>query len=140
MAGKSKRKKFGEFRVFVEYMRRGKYRIRPEFVPSLAAYLLMIGGVYERTIRGMEQRLALDTVPGLPESIATLRICQNHLQRMLDNLSQNFDAGDWQPAVASICQLMNIQPDSAPPEEILDGTFTHAISEEPTDGSEPRPG
>lgn len=130
MAGKSKRRKYGEFRVFVENRGKGRFRIRPEFVPSMAAYLVMIGRVYQRAIDGMNNRLATDTVPGLPEAVATLTACQRHLQRLLDNLTNHFERDDWAAAVQQICNLMHIQPDTSPIQEILDDTFAHQITED----------
>lgn len=129
MPGKSKNRRYGEFRVFVEWRKRGKWAIRPEFVPSLAAWLLMMGRRYERMVKGMEDKLAVKTIPGLAESAEVLRVCTSHVQRLLDALSENFDNDDWQSAVAEICQLMNIRPESKPLDEVPPGEFEHLMSE-----------
>ena len=137
MANKSPKRKYGEFRVLVEWKRKGKFAIRPEFVPSLAAYFLMIGRVYQRAIDGMEYRLAIDTVPGLVENIAMMKTCQAHIQRLLDNLPTNFDGDDWRDAVVEICRLMGIEPTSTPLADVPEGTFGNLLAEA-QHGTEPR--
>lgn len=131
---KSRRKKYAEFRVFVEYKKRGKYAIRHEFVPSVAAWLLMHGRVYQRAIDAMNVKLARDTVPGLAESIAGYEKCQQHLQMLLNSLTTNFHGDDWKDAVAEVCQLMKITPDSGPLDEIAENVFNHQITELPNGG------
>lgn len=133
MAGKPKATRFGEFRLMVEYMKRGKFRIRPEFQPSIAAYLLMMGNVYQKAIQGMESRLALETVPALEGAVDTLRTCQRHIARLMAVLPQNFDVSDWSLAVAEVTELLGLEPDSPAPADIADGTFTPLIPV-PTDG------
>ena len=129
MANKSQKKKYGEFRVLVEWKRKGKFAIRPEFIPSLAAYFLMIGRVYQRAIDGMNRRLAVDTVPGLAENVATMEMCQAHIQRLLDNLPTNFDGDDWRDAVVEICRLMGIEPTSTPLADVPENTFANLLAE-----------
>lgn len=129
MSGKSQKQKYGEFRVFVEWRRRGKWVIRPEFVPSVAAWLLMIGKKYERMAQGMRDRLAIVTVPGLKQSIDTVEVCCKNIQLLLDSLTDHFGNEDWQAAVKDICELMGIRPSSSPMEEVPAGQFAHLISE-----------
>jgi len=136
MANKKKALKYGEFRIFMEYLGRGKYRINPAFVPSMSAWLLMHGRVYQRAIDGMRQKLAQDTIVGLKECCEALEKCQAHLQRLMDSLTNNFDKMDWYESVQVISALLGIEPDSTPLEWIPPGKFAHVISEEPSDGAD----
>jgi hypothetical protein len=135
MPNKSKKTRYAEFRVFTEWRRRGKWRIATAFVPSMAAWLLMIARRYERMIDGMERGNLTDTVPGLAESAKTLRVCIENIQRLMNTLPDNFDDADWKSAVAEICARMQIRPSSQPLEELPPGEFEHLIME-PAHGSD----
>lgn len=129
MPGKPKDTRYGEFRVFVEWMRKGKFRIRREFIPSLAAWLLMLGRRYEKMAQGMRDKLAVKQIPGLEESARVMEICTQHIQRLLNTLPENFDKDDWISSVSEICALMDITPTTTPIQDIPEGQFEHTITE-----------
>lgn len=134
MAKAKRVRKKADFRTFVEWRRKGKLAIRSEFIPSLAAYLLMLGQVYDRTVNGMREKLAVETVVGLKENIERTLICQRHLQLLLDNLTNHFGREDWLAAVAEVCRLLGLTPDAETLTTDADAVISHTFTEE-GDGS-----
>lgn len=129
MAGKSSKTRYGEFRVLIEYKRRAKYGFRTEFIPSMAAYLLMIGRGYEKAVEGLKAALNRETVPGAAEAIATYETCQKNIQMLINSLAINFHRDDWTAAVEEVCKLFDIQPTSDPMPDIQPDAFGGLLTE-----------
>lgn len=117
--------KVQNFSHLTEALRRGRRRIKPEYVPELAAYLYMLSRRYETMYAaarfackdGKDARLK-GTLKYINDTIATLQIIVN-------GLCDGFDGFAWQDAASAISSQMGINIGEPLPKDIeTDGSVT----------------
>jgi len=118
MSKKSPKSAYGEFRMCVEWVRGNRRRLKPEAVPSFAAFLLMIGRRYQATADGLANEVTQKTVPGAPELLARAEIARDVCAALLRILPETFSATAWYEAVADTCAVMGIVPFQEPPDDV----------------------
>lgn len=138
MSKKSPKSAYGEFRMLVEWQRNNRRRIKPEAVPSIAAFLLMIGRRYQATADGLANDVTQKTVPGAPELLARAEVARDVCAALLRILPETFSATAWYEAVADTCAVMGIVPFQEPPEDVPAAAFNQ-FAEELERGSNPEP-
>lgn len=109
MSQQPKNQRVQNFNHLTEALRRGRRRIRPEYVPELAAYLFMLSRRYERMYNAArlackdnkDARLA-STLEYINNTIATL-------QTITNGLCDGFDGLAWTDATDTVSEQMGIR-------------------------------
>lgn len=112
MANKPQLEKYGRFGQMTEAYRRSRRRLRREYVPEMAAWLLTMGMRQEKIARGLAGKAVQGSFPGLA---ASLRYCRQAIQTcewLIHTLLEPFDAHDWDQATFSVAEHFGITQSS----------------------------
>ena len=108
MSNKPQKHKYGHFGIMTEAYRGGRRKLRPEYVPEMAAWLLSMGQRQERIAQQLRGKLVQGSFPGLQ---ASLRYCRQAIQTvewLIHVLNEPFDAGDWDAACYTVADFFGI--------------------------------
>jgi hypothetical protein len=129
MGNKPRDTQYGEFRVITEWQRRNRRRFKPVVVPSIAAFILMVGRRYARAAQSLANSTIAKTVPGSNVTQHWNQTAADVCANMLTILGDTFDAEDWYAAVADVCGLMGIVPTSEPLDDVPAEQFAQFVEE-----------
>ena len=93
--------------LLVERMPKMRMRIKPELLPELAAYILLVGKRYERL---RESALKLPHSRDCKYTTNTARVMEQWLsclQHLMDKLSDTFSLHEWNAALIEIDTAFN---------------------------------
>lgn len=135
MANKPKETFYTEARNIAEYVRRGKFKLRAEYVPGIAAWILMLARRQAKARESLANKLVTDAVPGMEEAIASLDKSLEVLAMLMRLLPENFGWQDWNPAVADINEMLGVVIGGGPLQEVPDVNL-ETILPVPTDGGD----
>jgi hypothetical protein len=100
---------YSEFRHMVEYLGKSRYRFKREFLPPMAAWILMLGRRQQKAAEGLRSKYVMKAVPGMLGCADWLEKSQDVLSMLMRLLTENFDFYDWEAACKEVKELMGIK-------------------------------
>ena len=129
MSNKPRETQYGEFRLITEWQRGNRRRFKPAAIPSIAAFLLMVGRRYQAAADGLRGYVIQGTVPAAPALLRHNEVARDVCANLLRILGDTFPAEEWYAAVADVCALMGIVPKSEPLDDIPAEQFAKFVEE-----------
>jgi len=129
MSNKPRETQYGEFRLITEWQRGNRRRFKPAAVPSIAAFLLMVGRRYQAAADGLRNYVVQGTVPAAPGLLKHNEVARDVCANLLRILGDTFPAEEWYAAVADVCALMGIVPKSEPLDDVPAEQFAKFVEE-----------
>lgn len=108
LANKTQKYKYGFFTHLTEACSGGKERIKREFVPCLAAWLLLMGSRHEKTARHIEGTLMKGAYPGQQSMLRYARQSVQCVEHLIHALEEKFSRQEWYQAVDAIAEAFGI--------------------------------
>lgn len=112
MAGKPQKNKYAWFGNLVVSAKRGRMKLRPEFVPSFIALLMSIGKQYDNAHRALGGDLARDRCEAADSARTYYSVAVRVIQHLINLSVETFSEDTWQQAVNAVREGMGIGPDA----------------------------
>lgn len=106
------------FELLTQALRRGRRRIRPEYVPELCAWLLMMSKRYENYHKQLKSSFAIPHDKNIRATMQYVGHCLRAIQELIDSLCDGFDGFAWRECTDVISSQLGIAIGSDLPDEL----------------------
>lgn len=107
------------FKRLTEPVRRGRRRVKEEFVPELAAWLVTMSLQYENIVDQSRHIATKPTDQALKDNTLYARHALAVIQTLINGLSDGMDGNNWRDAVRKIREYIGVEAGD-PIKEIFD--------------------
>lgn len=97
------------FNHMTEALRRGRRRIKGEYVPELTAWLLLHSYAYERVVNHWRTLSNQTNDPTLLQSAAYARHALSVIQVLINTLYEGFNKPEWERAKNHVSEQLGIE-------------------------------
>jgi hypothetical protein len=106
------------FSHLTEALRRGRRRIKPEYVPELVSWLLVHSFRYERQLEKLKVPEHGTVDPYVVETFKYVRNSIAVIQHLINTLNEGFDKYDWLEATGRVGDELGIEIGKPIPENM----------------------
>lgn len=92
----------------------GRASLKPEVVPGLMAWILMLSRRYCRQAQAMRDKMVLATVPQMEGAAKRMDQAAEHLVWLARAVPQNFTREEYRMAAEEVAKLLGLRPGMVP--------------------------